>query len=65
MYQVEAERLSRISDEYRGEENKIVYDNESFHMPSYVSMYNFDNTCEYALLEEEHSVIHYISSIYR
>ncbi|MCI8489493.1 MAG: hypothetical protein HFJ04_04470 [Lachnospiraceae bacterium] len=60
MYQAEAERLSRISDEYRGEENKIVYDNESFHMPSYVSMYNFDNTCEYAILEEEHSVIHYI-----
>lgn len=59
-YQKEIERLSRITDEYKGEETKIVYDIERFQMPSYVSVYNFDSTCEYALLDEEHSVIHYI-----
>ena len=36
MYQAEAERLSRISDEYRGEENKII--NVNFYILKYLTL---------------------------
>ncbi len=60
MYQAEIQRLSQIKDEYEGHENKVFYDTENFKNPSYVCIYNFDSTYEYACLDEENFSICYI-----
>lgn len=59
-YNSEKERLSKISDTYEGETQKIAYDTDNFEYPAYVTAYNFDSGYEYALLDEEKNTIHYI-----
>lgn len=59
-YDSEKERLSKISDTYEGETQEIMYDTDNFNYPAYVTVYNFDDGYEYALLDEEQNRIYYI-----
>jgi len=56
----EKERLSKILDKYEDEIQEIVFDENNFKHPAYVTIYNFDSSYEYALLDEEQKIIHYI-----
>lgn len=60
MFESEKNRLSGISDIHGEDVQKIVYDDSHFQLPAYVTIYNFDSTYEYALLDEEHKTIYYI-----
>lgn len=63
-YNSEGKRLSKITiefehDSYKHLNHEIIYDNEHFNYPAYVTVFNNDQTFEYALLnEEEHKIIY-------
>lgn len=67
-YDAEVERLSGIECMLEFSDTKVVqtvqYDEESYALPAYVTIDGFDNTYEYALVNEEKCEITYILLCY-
>ncbi len=58
-YKIELERLSKISETYKGTTKEIKYDKEHFEKPAYVTIMANNHCYEYALLLD-HNRIAYI-----
>lgn len=62
----EMDRLSTLYVEYDSERNNILYDEELFAYPAYISVYDINENgagyMEYALIDEENSKVIYIYS---
>lgn len=59
-YLEEIERLEKISVEYNGDKNEIIYDLERFEYPAYVAMYNWSSSYEYAVVMDDVNTIVYV-----
>lgn len=57
-YEKELKRLSNIKEEYRGEVQRVSYEEEAFRYPAFVTI-NADNHCyEYALILDGNKIVY-------
>ncbi len=56
----EVERLNSIKVEFKEETKSILYTEEGFNYPAYVTIYDNNGTSEYALVNKEDSTIIYV-----
>jgi hypothetical protein len=61
-FQKEKQRLSNLSITYKDKTNKVLYDTTGFNYPAYVTVFNDNETYEYALLDTAKNRIIYVFS---
>lgn len=56
-FEAEVERLSKLSVEYNGQTQSVIYDTTNFQYPAYVTLFTKHSDYEYALIDEANNRI--------